>query len=475
MSILPTNMNIGASSNFLSGNLGASNINNSGDFPTVVTSTNQHGYTLPKSTFNMSGYALNSTWDQKTLRLASFSKWPLTARANPSTLAEAGFYYTGEGAGDTVTCYSCRLKVSNWKDEMVPIVEHKKRCPGCAVVREWELRNGPIPGETNLRPMNMFSDATPQLIPGIPEAAPPMLTVPAAVPYDSSEDMTIEENRLRSFTSKPGWPVDCPVKPHDLSKSGFFYTGDRDKVMCAYCRGRLLNWSPGDSAFGEHMRHFPRCSFLEKLAKEAEERDELSRRTANISINSSDSENSFQHQGNSGFGGQYLLDMWMDTPTVKIVRDLGMQETFIKQALVELANQGITELTSAAVLDIVFRLEDESRIQTEEGVADSDSPMDTSERNPEQNDMPVEETESLSPQPQPPSKHLPDAHPFSQLQLENKRLKKSAMCRECGERVANVLFLPCRHLGSCDRCSSDLHQCKVCKQAILGTVKTFMS
>ena len=78
MSILPTNMNIGASSNFLSGNLGASNINHSGDFPTVVTSTNQHGYTLPKSTFNMSGYALNSTWDQKTLRLASFSKWPLT-------------------------------------------------------------------------------------------------------------------------------------------------------------------------------------------------------------------------------------------------------------------------------------------------------------------------------------------------------------------------------------------------------------
>ena len=79
----------------------------------------------------------------------------------------------------------------------------------------------------------------------------------------------------------------------------------------------------------------------------------------------------------------------------------------------------VTELTSAAVLDIVFRLEDESRIQTEEGVADSDSPMDTSERNPEQNDMPVEETESLSPQPQPPSKHLPDAHRKCKINVKN--------------------------------------------------------
>ena len=269
-----------ASSPFSSGNYGRNNLNHSGDFPKVVP----HSLVPPTtSSFSMNLMALTDSFDQKNIRLASFSKWPSHARANPALLAEAGFYYTGEGAGDTVTCYSCKVKLNSWRDDMNPLEEHKKKSPGCAFIRNHHLRNA------HSSDFPLFAD--------IPEAHAPSFT-PNHV--NSFDDMTQEENRIRTFSSKPGWPENVPVKIEDLAKAGFFYTGDRDKVMCAFCRGRLLNWGLGDSAFGEHMRHFPRCSFLEKLAKEAEERDDLNRRAASLSITDSESGSSFQPQGNSG-------------------------------------------------------------------------------------------------------------------------------------------------------------------------------
>jgi len=65
--------------------------------------------------------------------------------------------------------------------------------------------------------------------------------------------------RLSTFTD---WPNTAKVAAADLARAGFFYTGGNDRVQCAFCRGYLRNWVDGDTAEGEHQRHFPDCPFV---------------------------------------------------------------------------------------------------------------------------------------------------------------------------------------------------------------------
>jgi hypothetical protein len=62
------------------------------------------------------------------------------------------------------------------------------------------------------------------------------------------------------------WPVQAShiVHPHDLAKAGLFFTGQSDRVQCAFCRGILRNWTEGDKPLDEHRKHFPQCSFVRR-------------------------------------------------------------------------------------------------------------------------------------------------------------------------------------------------------------------
>lgn len=51
-------------------------------------------------------------------------------KPTPKALAQAGFYY--DGFSDMVTCHQCGLKLSEWNDYEIPIVEHAKLNPMCA-------------------------------------------------------------------------------------------------------------------------------------------------------------------------------------------------------------------------------------------------------------------------------------------------------------------------------------------------------
>uniref|UniRef100_A0ACB8FXH2 Uncharacterized protein n=2 Tax=Sphaerodactylus townsendi TaxID=933632 RepID=A0ACB8FXH2_9SAUR len=71
--------------------------------------------------------------------------------------------------------------------------------------------------------------------------------------------MCSEEARLESFRN---WPAYAPVMPTDLASAGFYYAGIADQVECFCCGGKLGTWEPGDQAWSEHRRHFPRCLFV---------------------------------------------------------------------------------------------------------------------------------------------------------------------------------------------------------------------
>ena len=65
--------------------------------------------------------------------------------------------------------------------------------------------------------------------------------------------MYLEEDRLGSFHCKTltgrfiAWPKSIKQSPKSLAKSGFFYTGYSDIVICFYYDLHLMSWDPNDS------------------------------------------------------------------------------------------------------------------------------------------------------------------------------------------------------------------------------------
>lgn len=77
--------------------------------------------------------------------------------------------------------------------------------------------------------------------------------------YPKIPHMRSEESRLRSFSS---WPPTAPIRPRDLAQAGLYYLGESDRVQCFCCGGMLGYWEAGDTAWGEHNRHYPNCFFI---------------------------------------------------------------------------------------------------------------------------------------------------------------------------------------------------------------------
>ena len=90
-----------------------------------------------------------------------------------------------------------------------------------------------------------------------------------------------ESVRLSTFHD---WPLSAGfiVEPRDLAVAGFFYTGHADRVQCAFCRGCLCNWKPGDVPAHEHRRHFPDCSLMRGAVAVADRRAPVSTTSARL-------------------------------------------------------------------------------------------------------------------------------------------------------------------------------------------------
>ncbi|CAB3376649.1 Hypothetical predicted protein [Cloeon dipterum] len=68
-----------------------------------------------------------------------------------------------------------------------------------------------------------------------------------------------EAFRLFSLVKKSDWQF---VDPFALARSGFYFTGEEDKVRCVFCMLEVRGWEQGDTPHGEHLRWNPDCPFL---------------------------------------------------------------------------------------------------------------------------------------------------------------------------------------------------------------------
>lgn len=189
-------------------------------------------------------------WSLMNSRLDSFRGSSLAQQVSAERLARAGFYFTGHA--DRVRCFSCQKTVENWCGGDTPVERHKEVSPSCRFLNcthrtsfspDSTLTNGSYYNE-ELEDME-FRLRTGEVV---DESTYPM------APHMKSEDA-----RLQTFSS---WPSTAHVRPRDLAQAGLFYLREGDRVQCFCCGGMLAGWEAGDTAWGEHSKHFPHCFFI---------------------------------------------------------------------------------------------------------------------------------------------------------------------------------------------------------------------
>ena len=230
--------------------------------------------------------------NQELYRLSTFSSWPETAKASPVQLARVGLYYNGDG--DTTVCYRCSSLLNNWKEGDDPVEIHRRRSSNCSVVYGNDKENVPLKlysdrmfassTSLNYSPHGRDSpdDGSSEDEPTSKLHAGGLLAVyksafiraQRSALFSSNSSLHLDRNnpdfdllrreavRLATFHD---WPTRAHAQPVELAKDGFFFTGLDDRVQCAFCRGFLRNWVPGDRPSAAHKKHHPECPFVRRL------------------------------------------------------------------------------------------------------------------------------------------------------------------------------------------------------------------
>ena len=80
-------------------------------------------------------YREEQPYENLNSRCETFKDWPLHHFIKPFHLAKAGFYYTG--LSNTVQCYECKIRLKSFELDDIPMLEHCRWSPKCAVVRKF--------------------------------------------------------------------------------------------------------------------------------------------------------------------------------------------------------------------------------------------------------------------------------------------------------------------------------------------------
>lgn len=206
-------------------------------------------------------------WTQEHYRLGTFVEFPHDCPVSASALARAGFVYTGEG--DKVKCFSCHVTVEGWEPGDSAIDRHKNLSPDCRFITGSAfLENNvhpPVQSHQHRTENGSSNLALPSALEDLSDVEADYLLRTRQVVdmsdtlYPKNPAMCSEEARLKSFHN---WPPYGLLTPKELASAGLYYTGVGDQVACFCCGGKLKNWEPGDRAWSEHKRHFPKCFFV---------------------------------------------------------------------------------------------------------------------------------------------------------------------------------------------------------------------
>ncbi|NXN34935.1 BIR7B protein, partial [Rhinoptilus africanus] len=182
-------------------------------------------------------------------RLRTFHQWPLTSPVSARDLVKAGFFFVGPR--DEVQCFCCGGVLKNWEPGDCPVLEHLKFFPSCKFI------GGEDVGNQEMLPLQeIFDTVDGQFLSLLQEIDSEDTALPNEPEYP---EMVTEEMRQSTFQN---WPRYAGMRPEQLARAGFFYTGQDDVVRCFYCGGDVRNWSYSDDPWREHAKWYPGCEFL---------------------------------------------------------------------------------------------------------------------------------------------------------------------------------------------------------------------
>lgn len=158
-------------------------------------------------------------------RLQTFDQvWPHSF-LDPRILAKTGLHFSGET--DTVMCYFCGIHLSEWSPNENEISRHRQQSPCCRLLNRQSNENVPMDPASDfdliLSPLKMWT-----------------------------KDLCYEEQRLKTFEN--GWPHSF-LNPQILAKTGLFFTGETDNVVCFFCGIHLSEWSHNETEISRHEEH----------------------------------------------------------------------------------------------------------------------------------------------------------------------------------------------------------------------------
>ena len=267
-------------------------------------------------------------------RLTSFEKWAKNVDVSHEELAKKGFYFTGNA--DVIKCYKCGRAVGSGKNSW-PQHECSGRAGGRARndVEERDHALGASGSSDAQGAGNVDSDECVK-VKTTSDALRLLQDDKHTQNFHVERKQELSESvfgtfgdferykdidaRRLSFDDR--WPRAVPVDVQELARAGWFYTGRADRVRCPWCKGSVYNWVLGDTALGEHKRHYPNCAFVENLLAAA-----FTKIKPVETVVDGKKSNESKH--------------WKKWPSVRAVLELGYTENQIKNALGKLDHQGI--------------------------------------------------------------------------------------------------------------------------------------
>ncbi|XP_034037359.1 E3 ubiquitin-protein ligase XIAP isoform X1 [Thalassophryne amazonica] len=387
-------------------------------------------------------------FSQMNYRLDSFRGSTLAQQVPAKRLAQAGFYFTGHA--DRVRCFSCHKTVENWCKGDTPVERHKQVSPSCKFLNCVHVSFNPNSDAMLINGSNYNEEA---------EDMDFLLRTGEVVDqsiYPIAAHMRSEESRLQTFSS---WPSTAPVSPRDLAQAGLFYSGESDRVQCFCCGGILAGWEIGDSAWGEHSKHFPRCFFV--LGHDVGnipyliDRDEES--SSRRHTNSRGPMERFEDRLRSFRGVQHPVDHERLARAGFYSAGTGDKVLCFCcggglkgwQPVEDPWEEHAKHYPGCSFLLAEKGQEFVNRIQLKVPQRNMTTSSNHNGLLGKQNDK----------------------DPTEQL----RKLQMEKQCKVCMDRDSCMVFIPCGHLATCSECSELLMKCPICCAIIKQKIKTYIS
>ncbi|VVC29531.1 Zinc finger, RING-type,Zinc finger, RING/FYVE/PHD-type,BIR repeat [Cinara cedri] len=366
-------------------------------------------------------------------RLKSFEvNWKLDF-IKPDQLAKAGFYFLGKQ--DRVRCAFCSKGFEDWQCDDKPSFVHKNQSPKCPFFRKSQCYD--VCGNFDSSSINPNS---------VEENDVYQIKTP------THQNFITLEARLKSFDK-------CNKKLNQdintLCEAGFLYigNGENDQTACFYCSQGLIDWEDDDEPWTEHARFSPNCIFLLlskgrdfvdkvyrlKNSRQSINQEELSKSIAdhedgsflensNIKTHPTERKNSSLPQHNISVSDSLLC---------KICYKKKMEIAFIPCKHVLACIQCATTIELCAVCRQSFKA---MKVEIY---------MDPEQK---QNDQ------------------LQGSSSVCSKGESNKQI----LCKICRKEEMAVVFMPCKHIYACVKCTIQIGECPICTKPIYYTLQVYL-